>query len=275
MYTGSKISIELLNTRFLLKRELLQRFVEESLFKPIAEENGYYEEDEEGNRTWFYPKLSFSRLTIRDNAEVFDSLFQLYQKGSIPVGTILDLFNLDEDEIDDKLKQDMFTPKDATYNDMLRGIYSYIGEKVANDTDLVKQIIGTIKGPLGKKLKYTPQEEDNGGYEGDNSFEDDWNDDYTTQDNLDDFTDENDDSDVQTDENQKEEEKLREYLEYVEDKAEESNSTSVSENSSNSDSSSNTMSNEEAQEIINKVVDKDDLQKDLKNLQNNPSFKLN
>lgn len=168
LYSGNKISIEILNTRYLLKRELLQRLVEESLFKPIALENGFYEDDEDGNRTWFYPRLSFSRMTIRDNAEVFDSLFQMYQKGSIPVGTILDLFNLDEDEIDEKLKKDMFTVKDATFNDMLRGIYSDIGSKIAENTDLAEQIANTMFGPSGIKLKYEEASEEDeyggGGY---------------------------------------------------------------------------------------------------------------
>jgi len=69
------------------------------------------------------------------------------------VGTILDLFNLDEDEIDEKLKKDMFTPKDATYNEMLRSVYSQISDKIANDTDLADQIIQSLKGPLGQRLK--------------------------------------------------------------------------------------------------------------------------
>jgi len=168
LYSGNKISIELLNTRYLLKREILQKFAEDTLFRPIALENRFYEDDKDGNRQWFYPRLSFSRLTIRDNSEVFDSLFQLYQKGSIPIGTILDLFNLDEDEIDEKLKRDMFTPKDAVYNDMLRGIYSDLGSKISENTDLAEQIANSMVGPKGKALQYkVSQEGDDGGISGD------------------------------------------------------------------------------------------------------------
>ena len=176
MYSGNKISVEILNTRYLFKRELLQHFVEDNLFKPYALQNGFFEDDENGNRTWFYPKLSFTRLTIRDNSEVFDSLFQLYQKGSIPIGTILDLFNLDEDEVDEKLKKDMFTPKDATYNDMLRGVYSSIGDQLVQGTDLAKQIIESITGPQGRKLVYKDpdkKDEDDDGWGNDSSYDDD------------------------------------------------------------------------------------------------------
>jgi len=168
MYSGSKISAELLNTKYLFKREMMQNFVEESLFLPIAEENGFYEVDEWGNKRYFYPKLSFTRLSIRDNAEVFDSLFQLYQKGSIPIDTILDLFNLDSDEIHEKLKMDMFTVKDAAYNDMLRSVYNDIATKVVEGTDLADQMINYVTGPGGKKLNKVQQpyeDSSEGGYE--------------------------------------------------------------------------------------------------------------
>ena len=178
MYSGNKISVEILNTRYLFKRELLQRFVEDNLFKPYALQNGFFEDDENGNRTWFYPRLSFTRLTIRDNNEVFDSLFQLYQKGSIPIGTILDLFNLDEDEVDEKLKKDMFTPKDATYNEMLRGVYSSIGDKLVENTDLAKQVIESITGPKGKRLIYKESNEDD--------LQNEWSDDDSYNDDFDD-----------------------------------------------------------------------------------------
>ena len=161
MYSGSKISIEILNTRYLLVREMLQRFVEDNLFLPIADANNFYDTDEDGNKIYYYPRLSFSRLTIRDNAEVFDSLFQLYQKGSVPIDTILDLFNLDGDEISEKLISDMFTPKDAVFNDLLRGIYAGLGDKIVEGTDLSDQIIATMLGPQGKHLTKVepPQEE--------------------------------------------------------------------------------------------------------------------
>lgn len=162
MYSGNKISIEILNTKYLLIREVLQRFVEDTLFKPVALQNGFYEDDEDGNRTWFYPKLGFTRLTIRDNQEVFDQLFQLYQKGSIPVGMVLDIFNINSEDVEDELKKDLFTVKDATYNEMLRQVYSSVGDKIVESTDLVKQIAESIVGPKGKILKYTGEDSDAG-----------------------------------------------------------------------------------------------------------------
>lgn len=158
MYSGNKISIEILNTKYLLTREMLQKFVEESLFKPVALQNGFYHDDEDGNREWFYPKLGFTRLTIRDNQEVFDQLFQLYQKGSIPIGMILDIFNINSDEVEEDLRRDMFTVNDATYNEMLRNIYTSLGDKIVENTDITKQVAESITGPMGRKLKYTGED---------------------------------------------------------------------------------------------------------------------
>ena len=154
MYSGNKISVEILNTKYLLVREMLQKFVEESLFKPVALQNGFYHDDEDGNREWFYPKVGFTRLTIRDNQEVFDQLFQLYQKGSLPISMILDIFNINSDEVEEDMKRDMFTVNDPTYNEMLRNIYTGIGDSIVENTDIVRQVAESITGPMGRKLKY-------------------------------------------------------------------------------------------------------------------------
>ncbi|MBP5458822.1 MAG: hypothetical protein J6Y62_01410, partial [Clostridia bacterium] len=174
LHSGSKINVELLNTRYMFKREILIDFVENCLFEPMAEENGWYDEDDEGNKTYYYPRLSFSRLSIRDNEQVFDSLFQLYQKGSLPASVIYELFNLDADEIQEMLKKDEFTPMDAVYNDMKRGVYDRVAEKIAETTDIADQIINNMTGPNGEKLKKAPpQEQQQGGYDnyGDTSFD--------------------------------------------------------------------------------------------------------
>jgi hypothetical protein len=142
--------------------------IEENLFKPMADANGFYDEDEDGNKTYFYPKISFNRLTIRDNAEVFDNLFQLYQKGSLPIDTIYEMFNLDPTEAHEKLKHDMFTVKDSTFNELLRPIYDAIGAKVMESTDIFERVVKTLDAPDGKplNLKKSPEEGGEGGEDG-------------------------------------------------------------------------------------------------------------
>lgn len=170
MYSGSRISLEVLNQKFLLTREIIQDLFEENIFKPVAEANGFYDVDDNGFKTYYYPKLTFSRISIRDNAEVFQNLFQLYQKGSVPIDTILEIMNIDPEEASEKILEDMFTVKDSTFNDMLRGTYDDLSHEIMKNTDLLERVIDSLSGPDGKKLKFSKAPPEDDGY-GDDDVE--------------------------------------------------------------------------------------------------------
>lgn len=159
-YSGDKISLEVINTRYMLLRELLQDFVEEYLFKPMCKRMGFIETDEDGNEEVIYPKLSFTRLALRDNQDTFDALFNLYSKGSLDVDVILELLNIDPVATREKLERDMFTPNDAVFNEVLRGLYGEVGRALAdpNVTDAAQKIAEAIK------LKYTKPKPEGGRY---------------------------------------------------------------------------------------------------------------
>ena len=158
-YSGNRITVEILNTVFLLTREMLQKYVEKSLFEPVAEAHEWYEKDRNGIKHYYYPRLSFNRLSIRDNQEVFENLFQLYQKGSLPISTIYELYNLDNDSIHEELKDTLFTVQDSTFNRAIEEINSEAGRALAERSDAVDQI-GKY---LGFKVKPAEGEGDFGG----------------------------------------------------------------------------------------------------------------
>lgn len=157
-YSGTKITVEILHTMFLRAREILVNFIEQKLFLPLCEKRGWFEEDKNGIKKYFYPKVGFNRLSIRDNSEVFDSLFQLYQKGSLPVDILYELFNLDTTEIDDKLYKDLFTVRDATFNELVRGVLSEAGRNLADNSDVMEKI--------SKYLRLNYKKPDEGGEAG-------------------------------------------------------------------------------------------------------------
>jgi hypothetical protein len=161
-YSGNRITVEILNNVFLLTREMLTRYVEQTLFKPVADANGWYETNSRGIKKYWYPKLGFNRLTIRDNQEVFESLFQLYQKGSMPVDVIYELFNLDVESIHDKIKGELFTVKDSTFNRTVEEVNSEVGRKLVEVTDVVEKAANY----LGLKMK-SPEEQGGDGMGGD------------------------------------------------------------------------------------------------------------
>ena len=138
-YSGAKITLEVLNTRYLLFREVMQNFVEEVLFKPVAKANGFIEIDEDGNEKLIYPRLSFRRLALRDSNDTFEALYTLYQKGSVDVATILDLLNIDPIATRERLEADMGTVNDSAFNELLRGIYQNAAQDLVGKTDVTEK----------------------------------------------------------------------------------------------------------------------------------------
>lgn len=144
-FSGDRVKLEVLNTRYLLFRETLQEFVEENLFKPVARRKGFVEEDEWGDEEVLYPKLSFTRLALRDSQDTYDALFNLYQKGSISIDLILELFNIDPDATREKIENDMFTVNDATFNEVVRGVYGEAGRMLAENTNIMEKLAEYMK----------------------------------------------------------------------------------------------------------------------------------
>jgi len=139
-YAGNKITVEILNTMFMLSREVLTNYIERSLFLPLAEKHGWFETGSFGVKKYYYPKVGFNRLTIRDNNEVFESLFQLYQKGSLNVDVIYELFNLNGEEIKDKLLQEAFTVLDPTFNRLFEEVHAEVGRNLSTTTNVLERI---------------------------------------------------------------------------------------------------------------------------------------
>ena len=156
-YSGDRINLEVINTRYMLLREILQDLVEEKMLKPMCARMGFIEEDEFGAEHIVYPTLSFTRLALRDNNDTFDALFNLYQKGSLDIDIILELLNIDPVATKEKLERDMFTLNDGSFNEVLRGVYSEAGRALAENSDAVEKIAENLG------LKYEKPEEDGGG----------------------------------------------------------------------------------------------------------------
>jgi hypothetical protein len=117
---------------------------------------GFIEEDEDGDEIVVTPRLSFTRLALRDNNDTFDAMINLYQKGSLDVDVILELLNIDPVATKEKLERDMFTVNDATFNEVMRGIYGDVGRKIAENSDAAEK----ISKYLG--LKYEEPKEEGG-----------------------------------------------------------------------------------------------------------------
>lgn len=155
-YTGSRVSLEIMNTMYLLFREVLQDYIENYLFKPIAKKKGFIEHDKYGNEVLLYPRVSFTRLAIRDNEQFFDAAFQLYQKGSISIDLILDILNIDPDSTREKIEKDLFTVNDSLFNEMMRNVYTNVAAPLVEETNVTEKLAKYLN--LEKTAKAEPAE---------------------------------------------------------------------------------------------------------------------
>ena len=156
-YSGDRINLEVINTRYMLLREQLQALVEESIFRPMCARMGFIEEDEDGEEVVIVPTLTFTRLALRDNRDTFDALYNLYTKGSLDIDTILELFNLDPVAVKEKVERDLFTVNDPTFNEVMRGIYGELGRKLAEESDSISKVASALG------LKWEPKKEEGDG----------------------------------------------------------------------------------------------------------------
>lgn len=158
LYSGDRLKLEVINQRYLHLREILQEYVEDCLFRPVAQRMGFVEEDEWGQEVVLYPRLSFTRLPLRDSQDTFDALYNLYSKGSISIDLILEMLNIDPNDTKLKIERDLFTVNDALFNETLRSCYNEVGRQLSEKTDIMDRFSKYLK------LKIKPQaEEDQGG----------------------------------------------------------------------------------------------------------------
>ena len=155
LYSGDRLKLEVINTRYMFLREIIQEYVEEYLFKPVARRKGFVEKDKWGEEVVLYPKFTFTRLPLRDSQDTYDALYNLYQKGSISIDLILEMFNIDPDDTRAKIEKDMFTVNDSMFNEVIRGLYGAVGSALAEKTNVTEKVAEYLK----LKIKAEPAEE--------------------------------------------------------------------------------------------------------------------
>jgi hypothetical protein len=140
VFGDTKLQLDIMDKRFSFLRDRLQDFVESKLWAPICYQKGWVEGDD-NSKVILTPGLSFRRLGLRDNETAFQNLFQLYNKGSLSVRTILDLFNIDPDQEVEYLQNDLFTLNDSRFNDLLNSMYTEVGNRLGQDPRFHKILV--------------------------------------------------------------------------------------------------------------------------------------
>jgi very-short-patch-repair endonuclease/intein/homing endonuclease len=100
-YQSSAIGAEGLIQRMESWRLELARWVEDKIYKPIAQMKGFVDKEaskEAGEPVWIYPKIHWNDLNIRDDTQQKQLYNQLHDKGAISTQTLLEKFNMDYDQ---------------------------------------------------------------------------------------------------------------------------------------------------------------------------------
>jgi len=159
-FAGNYVNMNILNAEIeLLRSELIQRFFEDFLFKPVAYKKGFFEIDKWGNEKLLYPKVKFNRPAITDVQTLIDQMFNLYQKGSFPVQPIIELLGEDPEAVEAELKKDFMTINDAMFNRIVEQLAGAVGDKIANETNIADRVIAYLG------LKMAPVAPEGGGEE--------------------------------------------------------------------------------------------------------------
>lgn len=160
LFSGDRFKLHVINQKYLQLRELIQEYVEDNLFKPVAERMGFVELNKWGEPEVLYPKLAFNRLPLQDSQDFFDAVFNMYTKGSISVDIVLELLNIDPYQTEQKVRADMMGPNDPVFNEVLRGAYGEVGRLLPEKTNMLEKIAEVLRLRINPEA---PQEEDSGG----------------------------------------------------------------------------------------------------------------
>lgn len=143
-YGGGRITLQVLDTEYAMIRDLLIDMVDE-LFRVVAEKNDFKEVDEDtGVEYLVYPQLKFSRMSLRDYADMMDFLNGLYDKDIIDSDILLELANIDPVDIEMKKKEKVFTINDSLFSELKRAVYQEMVSKVVDSTELVKRVVESM-----------------------------------------------------------------------------------------------------------------------------------
>jgi very-short-patch-repair endonuclease len=100
-YQSSAIGAEGLIQRMESWRLELARWIEDKIYKPIAQMRGFVDEEaskDAGEPVWIFPKIHWNDLNIRDDTQQKQLYNQLHDKGAISTQTLLEKFNMDYDQ---------------------------------------------------------------------------------------------------------------------------------------------------------------------------------
>ena len=97
VYSSAAIGAEVMIQRLEDWRRELKRWVEKSIYLPVARMKGFIEKNEWGEDEYIIPKIKWNSLNLRDVNQERQMILNLFDKGLVSRKRVLDEFSIDPD----------------------------------------------------------------------------------------------------------------------------------------------------------------------------------
>ena len=103
-YSNGQVGLIAMEKRLDTFRNEVARWIEQNIFKPVAEWNGFTIEGERGQEEIVYPTIKFEDLQLRDDTGKLQTLVTANQNGVISNVSLIEAFGLDADQEIERLR---------------------------------------------------------------------------------------------------------------------------------------------------------------------------
>jgi len=103
-YSSGQVGLLAMGKRLDTFRNEVKHWIEQCIFKPVAEWNGFIVEGERGQEEIVFPKIKFDDLELRDDTGKLQTLVTANQNGVISNVSLIEAFGLDPDQEIERLR---------------------------------------------------------------------------------------------------------------------------------------------------------------------------
>ena len=103
-YSNAQVSLLAMHRRLEAFRNEVAHWIEQKIFKPVAEWNGFVVEGERGQNELVYPKIKFDDLQLKDDSQKLQIMATANQQGVISNVSLIEAFGLDVDQEIERLR---------------------------------------------------------------------------------------------------------------------------------------------------------------------------
>ena len=110
-YSSSQVGVEVLIKRLQQWQNKLSKWVEKRIFRPMAMMQGFIDEEatkelDEDRYIYMFPTVKWNDLNLRDKSNMLQLFLQLYDKQLMSGQTLLEEFDLDFDQEQERLREE-------------------------------------------------------------------------------------------------------------------------------------------------------------------------